>query len=264
MNIKTQKLYKNSKILQNFSKIKKFLQKNIIYFHPLYLLLFVFFYLTNNLKFFICYTLVVLLHETAHFIVAKKLGYVCHKIKLMPYGAVLDAETDDFSFYDEIKIAIAGPLCNLFLCLITICLWWLWPVSFNYTEDFMLSNLVIGLFNLVPIFPLDGGRILLAVLTQKTGRASGVKMLKAITAIFGLALFIVFIASLFFKPNISIGTMGLMMFWSALCGDKQTRFERVSYLSKKIKKLNRGLFVKTIVIIAIIINSIILFLLKNI
>ena len=56
-----------------------------------------------------------LLHEYFHGLVAKKLGYKIGKIKLLATGAALEAESDEFSFDDEIKIAISGPLFNLIL-----------------------------------------------------------------------------------------------------------------------------------------------------
>ena len=245
---KLQKINKKLKILNFFKKIKQILQKNIISIHPLSAIIGLVFFMAGRLKMVFIYAMVVILHELTHFFVSKKMGYICHKIKLMPYGAVLDAETDDFSFKDEIIIAISGPIFNFIMCAALVCLWWAFPVVYNYTDEFLLYNLIMGIFNLLPIFPLDGGRILLAVLSAKNGRANSVKLMKIITAFFGAILFAVFVCSLFFVSNLTIGTIGLMLVCSAFFTDKQTRFERVSYFAKKVKKAYKGLIIKPILV----------------
>lgn len=245
---KLQKTSLKLKISHIFKNVRKILQKNIIYLHPLTLAIFAIFIIIGRLKIVLIYAPVVLLHELSHLLVAKKLGYVCHKIRLMPYGAVLDAETDDFSFKDEIIIALAGPLFNLAISLVIVCLWWIYPSLYNFTDEFLLCNLIMGLFNLLPIFPLDGGRILLAVFSLKNGRQASVRFMKMLTFIFGVILFVLFICSLFVRFNLTLGTMGLMLVCSSFFKDKKTRFERVSYFAAKTKKSKNGLVVKTILV----------------
>ena len=69
-----------------------------------------------------------LLHELAHYFVAKKLGYLAKNIRLNFFGASLEG-CDDFSLVDEIKIILAGPLFNF--CIVVLCYlaFWFYPES---------------------------------------------------------------------------------------------------------------------------------------
>ena len=122
----------------------------------------------------------IIIHELAHAFVAKKLGYKLNNIKLIPFGICLNLNSNQISPKDEIKIAIAGPLINLFLCLILICIWWFLPSTYNFTNVFCYANLITCLFNLIPAFPLDGGRILHAMLKENFSSKKSLKLTKII------------------------------------------------------------------------------------
>lgn len=112
----------------------------------------------------------VLLHETAHIIAARYYGLQVMEVELLPFGGV--ARLDGFLEMNpaqETKIALAGPLCNAVLIGATGGLHWfgLWPetlVSTVFKINFMLL-----IFNLLPILPLDGGRVYRALLISRVG-----------------------------------------------------------------------------------------------
>ena len=106
-------------------------------------------------------------HELAHGLVAKKFGYSLSNFYLMPYGACLAYEDNIFLEREEIKIALAGPLVNLIISLICIALWWIFPISYAYTYYFVECNFYLALFNFLPCYPLDCGRIIKAVIKNK-------------------------------------------------------------------------------------------------
>ena len=104
------------------------------------------------------YFLALLLHELAHLWVAVKNGYSLKLIKMDIFGLSIELnETIDDK--DSFKINIAGPLLNLLLCIICMALYWSIPISYEYLNSFCVCNLVLALFNLIPIYPLDGGKI---------------------------------------------------------------------------------------------------------
>lgn len=247
----TQKSQNKDKKIKIFVKIKSLILKlrNCKFvIHPLFLLVGLFCFLVGQGFIFCCYTLCVFLHELAHMIVAKKLGYICNKIKLMPFGAVLDAESDEFSYKDEILIAVVGPLTNILLCLICVTLWWINPATYYITCDFAVANLVCGLFNLLPIFPLDGGRVLLAFISINHDRKFSVKIVKIVTICFGFILFGLFILTFFKNFNLSLGIMGFTLVFSAFSEDKNTTYKRIIALPIKRKKLKHGLQTKILMI----------------
>lgn len=243
-----QKQKKINKISLKFKKILLKMRNSRFVVHPLFLLIGLFCFLVGQGFVFCCYTLCVFLHELVHMIVAKKLGYVCNKIKLMPFGAVLDAESDEFCYKDEILIAISGPLFNLLMSLICVTFWWINPATYYLTCDFAVANLVCGIFNLLPIFPLDGGRVLLAIISKNHDRKFSVKIVKIVTICFGFILFGFFILTFFTFPNLSLGVMGFTLVFSAFSEDKNTAYKRVIALPIKRKKLKHGLQTKIVMI----------------
>ena len=192
-----------------------------------------------NLLFF--YFLFLVLHELVHSFVARKLGYKIGKINLLATGAILDAESDEFSFNDEILISISAPLFNLLLAIIFLGFWWVVPESYNFTQDLMVINLAIFSFNMLPIFPLDGGRVLLAFLSKTTSRKKAVIMAKIVAIVLTLFLFILFIVSLFVSPNFSLGMISVTLFISAISEDKSAGYKRLLFLERKKKRIkNKG------------------------
>ena len=188
---------------------------------------------------FILYFLCLIAHEICHAICAKKLGYKIGRINLLFSGAILEAESDEFSFSDEIKIALAGPLFNLALSLMIVAFWWVYPESYDYTIDFCIINFAIFAFNILPFFPLDGGRILLAFLSKKITRKEALNIVKIITIVCSSFLFIVFIISLFYCPLFSIGTASVNLMMCAFASDKSASYKRCYFTIRKKQRIKK-------------------------
>ena len=135
--------------------------------HPLFLLTGIWYSFTGQLPLFFISALVALQHECAHAFAAARLGYRLDKVVLMPYGAVIDGDLTGITFKDEIFVAVCGPLVNLATAALFVALWWVWPTLYAYTDTACYSSLFIALLNLLPSYPLDGGRILMSLLQQR-------------------------------------------------------------------------------------------------
>lgn len=190
-----------------------------------------------------CSFAAVLLHECAHAKVAKKLGYELNTVRLMPYGAALCGQTD-ISPKHEVIIALAGPLFNAVIAVLFVALWWLVPSWYVFTSTFCLSNLYIGLFNLIPVYPMDGGRVVLGLLSCKMPRARAYKIMRVISAACALVALSLFVASVFFTPNISLLAVGVFMTLSALLPNKDAGYRAVFAPPYRAEKLKRPLDVK--------------------
>lgn len=128
---------------------------------------------------------IVLLHELGHALVALEFEIPIRQIVLLPIGGVAQLERMPESPWQEFLVAIAGPLVNLLLALLMAGLGWVvgYEVSlFSFQRALRLmgtmtagaifgyvfvSNLFIGAFNLLPAFPMDGGRVLRALLAAR-------------------------------------------------------------------------------------------------
>ena len=135
--------------------------------HPIFLVLGIFLIVLGQAVVFFNYLLAVVLHEMAHSFTAKKLGYTLNKFFLMPYGAGISFKQDFLCEKDEIIIASAGPICSFSLAILFMAIWWAFPQTFVYTEIFVWANIITGAINLLPAYPLDGGRILTSLLSLK-------------------------------------------------------------------------------------------------
>ena len=101
----------------------------------------------------------VLLHELGHSLVAMRFGVKVPEITLWPLGGVAWMEEIPEEPRIEGLIAIAGPAVNLVLALVAVPLLYAAPVA-PVAVIFIKFNLMLGLFNLIPAFPMDGGRVL--------------------------------------------------------------------------------------------------------
>lgn len=190
------------------------------------------------------YIFVLIIHELAHAFVAKKLGYTIKNIKLIPFGICLNLNSREIMPKDEIKIAIAGPLINLIISVTLVCLWWFVPSMYNYTNIFCYANLITCMFNLIPAFPLDGGRVLFATLKESIEQKTAIKICKIINIIVSFVLLTLFVFTCFFQPNFTY----LLVLFCIL----SSVFEKNTNLSYSIinfslqKKIGKILKVKTI------------------
>ena len=69
----------------------------------------------------------------------------------------------------NIKIALAGPVINIAVGFFFIATWWIYPEFYAYTDIIVSANLSMALVNLLPIYPLDGGRIIFCFFANKLG-----------------------------------------------------------------------------------------------
>lgn len=121
----------------------------------------------------------VILHELAHSIMAIRYGIKVRQIVLFIFGGVSDIEEEPEEFQKEFKIAVVGPLTSFVLAgifsLVSFIIenilgssistaWQAIDVVLYYGAA---ANIMLGAFNLIPAFPLDGGRILRAILVRR-------------------------------------------------------------------------------------------------
>lgn len=121
----------------------------------------------------------VLLHEFGHALTARRFGIGTRGITLLPIGGVAELEGSPRSPREELWVALAGPAVNVVLAVVfgavalslgalgggTVLI-----LVAEFTGTLALANVLIGAFNLLPAFPMDGGRVLRALLERRRGR----------------------------------------------------------------------------------------------
>ena len=113
----------------------------------------------------------VLLHEASHAVVAQRLGYGVNSITLHFLGGMTEIDGQSRRPRHEFWIAVVGPLTSIAVGLAAGALWWVVPDSLVRLALGGLAgaNLIIGVLNLVPGLPLDGGRVLKAAVWGASG-----------------------------------------------------------------------------------------------
>jgi Zn-dependent protease/predicted transcriptional regulator len=114
----------------------------------------------------------VVFHELSHSLIARHYRIKVESITLFVFGGLSSIQSDPTSAKQEINIAVAGPLSSFFLCGVFFLVYRFWHANemvHAATWWLCVVNLYLGAFNLVPGFPLDGGRILRGVAWGITG-----------------------------------------------------------------------------------------------
>ncbi|HBE28041.1 MAG TPA: hypothetical protein DDW25_04030 [Ktedonobacter sp.] len=115
----------------------------------------------------------VLLHELAHSFVARARGLPVHNIVLFIFGGVSNLEQEPQTPGTEFTMAFVGPLVSLLIGALSYGLLALVRGSHSLIEPILsylaVTNILLGIFNLLPGFPLDGGRVLRSIIWKATG-----------------------------------------------------------------------------------------------
>ncbi len=149
-----------------------------------------------NIVFILAVFLCVVLHELGHALTAKRFGINTKKITLLPIGGMASLDRIPESPKQEFLVVIAGPLVNVAIALL---LYFIIPVNelfhLNFTETFqtlmnltlqnflfylLIVNVGLVVFNIIPAFPMDGGRILRALLAMKMDRVKATQIASSI------------------------------------------------------------------------------------
>jgi len=141
----------------------------------------------------------VVFHELAHSVVARHYGIKVRKIVLYPIGGVSEIEEIPDNPSQEWRMAVAGPLTSLILgvALLAISLT-LSPqllgaaltlsTTGNFLYDLAILNILLGAFNLIPAFPMDGGRVFRALLAERLRYSDATRYAVYLGRIFGIAM----------------------------------------------------------------------------
>ena len=123
----------------------------------------------------------VVLHEFGHALVAQRYGLEVRAITLFALGGGTEISEAPPAPIRDLLIAAAGPVVSIALAALGGLLWWLLPAPFaTLALHLALTNGVVALFNLLPAFPLDGGRIVWAVLYYLNDDAVGAAWVAAL------------------------------------------------------------------------------------
>jgi Zn-dependent protease len=189
--------------------------------------------ITWNVLEYLSLFLIVMLHEFGHALACRSVGGQANQIVLWPLGGVAYVSPPQRPGAWLWSIA-AGPLVNVVLVPILSVLWWLgdsagWeqtnPNLALYIETVWYVNLVLLVFNMLPVYPLDGGKILFSLLWFVFGRARSLLIATVIgfMGVAGLMAFAIFICSSYPQNGVWLLIVCVFMLWRCIASFKLAR-----------------------------------------
>jgi Zn-dependent protease len=151
----------------------------------------------NSVLFIVLIFACVVLHEFGHILMARRFGIETPDVILLPIGGVARISRMPEKPTQELAVALAGPAVNIAIAfLLFLVLGTIESESLAHIDDPRVSllarlagvNIFLVLFNLIPAFPMDGGRVLHAVLAMKFGNAKATQLAPSLGQVLAFAL----------------------------------------------------------------------------
>ena len=184
--------------------------------------------------------LALLLHESGHFLAARAFRLSVEEMEITPMGGVISIENlSAVAPFKAFLLAAAGPLFSMMGFALSPVLYHL-GASFSFLQCFSRANLLLALMNLLPVLPLDGGRMLRAVLSKKVSFARSTRLLTTLGSITGVGLCALsFVFSLRGRLSLSPAFAGLYLLYAAALEGRQGTARYMTALIARREKLER-------------------------
>jgi stage IV sporulation protein FB len=192
--------------------------------HPLFWLVSLLSILNGSFKELMIVFFIVLCHEGGHVWMASRFGWEIQRLSLLPFGG--EVQMDGFGrkpIKQEVLVILAGPFLNLVLLLLCICIHFiLKSLNLNESTFIQLSytiNMGLLFFNLLPIYPLDGGRLMFTALSVVFPYLKALRVCLSISVavLMGLIWFV-----LYFDPLHLLAWMAICFIGLSLWHEKRT------------------------------------------
>lgn len=207
--------------------------------HPVFLAVVAISVLLGNAGLVMAFMLAVVVHECAHIITAKAVGLNVESMYVLPFGCAAEISGyGNAEYAKEIITAAAGPAMNIF----TACTLTLLPQK--YLDDTMMlfvwTNVIIAAVNMLPVLPLDGGRIMMAVMKSFINERTAWRILNGLGAAAGAVMccagfYVILNGSL----NATWFIMGMFLLGFALMSLKNIPYISYKNAEEKRKRLIR-------------------------
>ena len=162
------------------------------------LIFLVLFYFTNQLKIYLVIMLFCFIHELGHIFAGLIFNMKIEKLEIMPFGFSVSFEDNGTNNFKNIFVAAAGPLVTLAIIFI------FFNLKISLKQEIIYSNILILIYNLMPIYPLDGGRIIKGILQIKEEEERAQKMIWKLTKITMIIITFVCSIAVYYFKNIAI------------------------------------------------------------
>ena len=199
------------------------------------------FYFTKQIHIYALIMIFAFIHELGHLLAGVLCGMKPEKLEIKPYGVSISFKLfpKDYNIkigksnkleVKKILVALAGPVTNLLIIIVSLNL----PVEFFAKLMIIYSNILITIFNLIPIYPLDGGRIVKSILSITFGKRKAEKYINNISFI--TLIFVTFVSSIliYIIENIAIFLIVIVLWIMYIAED--IKYKRKIEIYKLLEK----------------------------
>ncbi|EKQ55103.1 MULTISPECIES: M50 family metallopeptidase [unclassified Clostridium] len=186
----------------------------------------------------------VILHEFAHIIVASKFGCKFNSVNISILGAKAELnDIDELTQKKKMVLYLAGPFFNIFMAVLAGFLYDYF--SYEFIRNSIVVNLCLGIFNLLPAYPLDGSRVCEILLSKKFLYKKSKKITEVFSFIISGALLLIFIIMmLLHKVNISLFLAVILITYSTILEGQRTMYIIMGDMIKKVRKLKKHNYIE--------------------
>lgn len=171
------------------------------------------FYITRQIELYAILMIFALIHEIGHLVSGILLGFKPKALKIMPLGVTVEFSVITKDYNKKIKnanllvikkmiIVLAGPLTNLVM--IFIMGFFKKYINIDTYSKIIYANILIAVFNLLPVYPLDGGRFVKLLIHIIKGNKTSIKCTNAISNIFMIILTVAASIGIYYYKNLAI------------------------------------------------------------
>lgn len=200
----------------------------------------VIFYFTKQIEIYVALMIFALIHEMAHLICGLALKFKPTSIKVNPCGFQISflISASEYNANGKVKlsikkiiIALAGPITNLIIAFIAIII-----PKFNI-DTVIYANILLAIFNLLPIYPLDGGRILQEATKIKRGKQKSYEITNLVSRITVIILTIISSITILYIHNIAIVIILAYLWYLIIQNERYYRIKKNIY--EQVEKLRK-------------------------
>lgn len=195
------------------------------------------FFLTKQIEIYAILMIFALLHELGHLCAGLALGFKPKSIGINPLGFKIEFYTEIEDYNKKVKygnelclkkiiIASAGPITNLFIILICLIMCKDWNMPIN---TIIYSNLILAIFNLLPIYPLDGGRIIKEIIHIYKGKKEAEKTANYISKVVVVFLTIITSITILYIHNIAFVLVLAYLWYLVVQNEKSYQIKQRMY-----------------------------------
>lgn len=201
------------------------------------------FYFTKQIELYAFIMIFALIHELGHLLCGLLMGMKPEKIEIMPFGVSISFKIDVKEYNRKIKkgnaleikkiiVALAGPVTNFIIILITC------NLNLEIVKSLIIiyTNFLIMIFNLLPIYPLDGGRVVKGILHINLGRRKAEQYINRISKITVIVITAISSILILYVQNISIFLIDMYLWY--LVVKENLKYKKREEIYKKLLENN--------------------------